>query len=103
MPLIPRMKKIHSKMKLPQDFSNNKSIGIFLDAQGQLTPQYLIQSSRISNSVKTLWLCLYPAKMKKIQSKMKALEWPQDFPHYNPMEAICYNGNQSSDQIWPKT
>ena len=35
--------------------------------------------------------------------KKKALEWPQDFPHYNPMGAICCNGNQSSDLIWPKT
>ena len=28
---------------------------------------------------------------------MKALEWVQDFPHYNPMGAICCHGNQSSD------
>ena len=25
------------------------------------------------------------------------------FPHYNPMRAICYHGNQSSDPTWPKT
>ena len=23
--------------------------------------------------------------------------------HYNPLGAICSNGNQSSDPIWPKT
>ena len=34
---------------------------------------------------------------------MKELEWSQDFPHYNPMEAICCHGNQSSDSILPKT
>ena len=28
---------------------------------------------------------------------MKELEWSQDFPHYNPMGAICCHGNQSSD------
>ena len=27
----------------------------------------------------------------------------QDFPHYNPMGAICCHGNQSSDPICPKT
>ena len=48
-----RMRMIDSKMKeleCSQDFSNNKSMGIFLDAQGQLTPQSLVRSGRISNS-----------------------------------------------------
>ena len=35
-----------------------------------------------------------PASMKKIRSKMKALEWTQHFPHYKPMGAICCHGNQ---------
>ena len=42
-----RMKKIQLKMKAlecSQDFSHYKSIGIFPDAQGQLTPQSLVQS-----------------------------------------------------------
>ena len=34
---------------------------------------------------------------------MKALEWSQHFPHYNPMGAIHCHGHQSSDPIWPKT
>ena len=34
---------------------------------------------------------------------MKALEWSQHFPHYNPMGAIRCHGHQSSDPIWPKT
>ena len=38
-----------------------------------------------------------PASMKKIRSKMKALEWTQHFPHYNPMGAIRCHGHQSSD------
>ena len=40
-----RMRMIESKMKeleCSQDFSNYKSIGIFQDAQGQLTPQSLV-------------------------------------------------------------
>ena len=52
-----RMRLIKSNMKeleCSQDFSNNKSMGIFPDAQGQLTPQSLVRSDRISNSFKML-------------------------------------------------
>ena len=72
-----RMKKIQLKMKAlecSQDFPHYKSMGIFPDAQGQLTLQSMVGSSQISNSSKTLWLFSLPAKMKKIQAKMKALE-----------------------------
>ena len=51
--LSARMRMIDSKMKelgCSQDFSHYKSIGIFQDAQGQLTPQSLVRSGRISNS-----------------------------------------------------
>ena len=48
MSLLPaRMRMIDSKMKeleCSQDFSHHKSMGIFPDAQGQLTPQSLVQS-----------------------------------------------------------
>ena len=60
-----------------QDFSHYKSMGIFPDAQGQLTLQSVVGSGQISNSSKTLWLSSLPAKMKKIRSKMKALECSQ--------------------------
>ena len=52
-----RMKLIESKMKeleCSQDFSHYKSMGIFPDAQGQLTPQSLVRSGRISNSSEML-------------------------------------------------
>ena len=101
-----RMRMIDSKMKeleCSQDFSNYKSMGIFPDAQGQLTPQSFVRSGRISNSSEMLWMFWLPASMKKIQSKMKALEWTQHFPHYNPMGAIRCHGHQSSYTIWPKT
>ena len=55
-------------------------MGIFPDAQGQLTPQSLVRSGRISNSSEMLWLFSLPASMKKIRSKMKALEWTHHFP-----------------------
>ena len=98
-----RMRMIDSKMKeleCSQDFAHYKSMGIFPDAQGQLTPQSL---GRISNSYEMLWMFSLPASMNKIRSKMKALECSQHFPHYNPMGAIRCHGHQSSNPIWPKT
>ena len=78
------MKMIHTKIKeleWSQDFSHYKSMGIFPDAQGQLTPQSLVRSGRISNSSEMLCMFLLPASIKKIRSKMKALECSQHFPH----------------------
>ena len=101
-----RMRMIESKMKeleCSQDFSHYKSMGIFPDAQGQLTPQPLVESGPNSNLSEILWLSSLPASMKKILSKMKALACSQHFPHYNPMGAIRCHGNQSSNPIWPKT
>ena len=52
-----RMKKIQLKMKAldcSQDFSHYKSMGIFPDAQGQLTQQSLVRSCRILNSFEIL-------------------------------------------------
>ena len=68
------------ELECSQDFSHYKSMGIFSDAQGQLTPQSFVRSGRISNSFEMLWMFLSPAGMKKIRSKMKALEWSQHFP-----------------------
>ena len=56
-PLSARMRMIESKVKeleCSQDFTYYKSMGIFPDAQGQLTPQSLVRSSRISNSFEML-------------------------------------------------
>ena len=104
--LSARMKKIHLKMKVlewSQHFSHYKSIGIFPNAQGQLTHKSLVGSRWISNPFEILWLSLLPARIKKKISKMKELEWSKDFPQYNPMGAICCHGNQRSDLILPKT
>ena len=52
-----RMRMINSKMKeleCSQDFFNYKSMAIFQDAQGQLTPQSFVRSGRISNSSEML-------------------------------------------------
>ena len=51
-----RMKKIKIKMKVldcSQDFFHYQSMGIFPDAQGQLTLQSTVRSGKISNSSKT--------------------------------------------------
>ena len=72
-----RMRMIESKMKeleCSQDFTHYKSMEIFSDAQGQLTPQSLVESGRNSNSFEILWLSSLPARIKKIRSKMKELE-----------------------------
>ena len=68
-----RIKKIILKMKAlecSQDFFHFKSMGIFSDAQGQLTLQSMVGSGGISNSTETLWLISLPANMKKIRLKM---------------------------------
>ena len=63
-------------------------MGIFPDAQGQLTHKSLVGSCPISNPFEILWLSLLPARIKKNKSKMKEQEWSQDFSHYNPMGAM---------------
>ena len=65
------------KNEWSQQISHCKSMQIFYDAQGKLTPQTEVGSTLNLNSSKLLWLSLLPARMKKIQSKMKALEWSQ--------------------------
>ena len=54
-------------------------MGIFSDAQGQLTPESTVRSGQISNSFEILWLSCLPAKMKKIRSKIEALECSQHY------------------------
>ena len=66
------MKKIHLKLKAlgrSQHFSHYKSMGIFSDAQGQVTHKSLIESCPISNPSEILWVSLLSVRMKKIQSK----------------------------------
>ena len=106
--LSARMKKIRSKMKALecwQRFLHYKSMGIFPDAQGQLTPQSMVWFGRISNSFVLLWLSWLPARMKKIHSKMKALECWQHFLHYKSI-GIFTRGSRATNSavlgpIWP--
>ena len=61
-----------------QHFFHCKSMEIIPDAQGQLTLLSVVVSGQISISSKLLWFSSLPIRMKKIQSKMKAIEWPQE-------------------------
>ena len=71
-----------------QYFSHYKSMGIFPDAQGQLTHKSLIGSCRISNPSKMFWLSSLLVRIKKNRSKIKELKWSQGFPHYNPIGVL---------------
>ena len=53
--------------------------GDFPNGQGQVTHKSLVGSCRIKNSSEISWISLLPARMKKIQSKMMALEWSQHY------------------------
>ena len=57
------MKTIHWKMKVlewSQRFSHYKSMGIFPNAQGQLTHKSFVGYCQISNPSKILWVSLLP-------------------------------------------
>ena len=55
-------------LECSQDFSHNRSMGIFPDAQGQLTPQSLVRSGRISGVGVGIW-----PKFELIQAFMHVL------------------------------
>ena len=83
-----------NSLEWPYHFSHYKSMGIFRFTQGQLTPQPLVRSTPNANSVQTLWLSSIPERMKKIRSKMKALEWPQD-----KMLNFCAQGQITPESV----
>ena len=97
---------IKSKLKeleCSQDFSHYKSMGIFPDAQGQLTLQSLVDLAEfriVLDVIYVLVVCKY--KDDPITKKSASPRVFTIFPHYIPMGAIGCHGNQSSDPIWPK-
>ena len=54
---------------------------IFPDTQGQLLLNF--------EPIRDFMVVLVAARIMKNKSKMKELEWSQDFTYYNPMGAIC--------------
>ena len=57
----------------------------FSDAQGQITLELVVVSSRKWNSSKLSCMSLLPTRMKMIHTKMKELQWSQHFSHFKSM------------------
>ena len=89
-------------LERPQHISHYKSMGIFPDAQGQLTLQSVVGSSRNSNSVETFIVVPVTYKNEEDPIKNEGARVATRFPRYNSMGAICCHGNEISDPIWPK-
>ena len=66
-------------LEWPQDFAD------FSDSHGYIIPLPVVRSDRNSNTFKVVCMCLMPVIITKNQSKMKALEWPQNFSHCKSM------------------
>ena len=58
-------------LEWPQDYLD------FSDGHGHIILLSVVRD-RNSNSFKNVCMSLMPVRIKKIQSKMKALEWPQN-------------------------
>ena len=78
--------------KNKEDPINNKGARMFTtlyinfsDAQGQRTLELVVVYGRNWNSFKLSCMSLLPTRMKLIHTKMKELEWSQDFSHYKSM------------------
>ena len=57
----------------------------FSYAQGQITLESVVVSGRNLNSSKLSCMSSLPTRMKLIHTKMKELEWSQDFSNYKSM------------------
>ena len=76
----------------------------FSIAQGQITLKSVVVSDRNLNSSKLSCMSLLAARMKMIQSNMKAREWSQHFYHYKSMGFSRRSGAANSAvhcPIWP--
>ena len=56
----------------------------FSDVQGQITLKLVVSGQNL-NSSKHLCISFLPGRMRVIESKMKELEFSQDFSHYKSM------------------
>ena len=60
-----------------------------LDAQGQLALLLVVGFGHKSNPFKLLWFSLLPARIRKIHSKMKALEWSKQIFHCKSLQIFA--------------
>ena len=58
----------------------------------------MIGCGRKSNSFKLLWASLLPARMRKIHSKMKVLEWSQEISHCKSMQIFYVSQGKLTPQ-----
>ena len=93
----------HERASMATPFSHYKSMGKFLDAQGQLTLSSVVRSGRNSNLSEILCMSSLPASIKRIGSKATEKKWRHHFPHYKSMGAFCCHGHLSFDPISFKT
>ena len=89
----------NERASMEKPFSHYKSMGIFLDAQGQLTLSHWSHLAEIRDFMHVLVTCKY----KRIGSKATEKRWRHHFPHYKSMGAFCYHGHQIFDHICLKT
>ena len=95
------IKNERASMETP--FSHYKSIGDFLDVQGQLTPYSVVRSGRNSNSSKILCMSSSPASIRRIGLNATEKKWRHHFPNYKSTGAFCCRVHQSFDPICIKT
>ena len=77
----------------------------FSDAQGQITLESVVVSGRNWNSSKLSCMSSLPTRMKLIHTKMKELEWSQDFSQevYGDFSRRSRAANSAVlGRIWPK-
>ena len=77
-------------------FPNFKPMGIFSDAQGQLTLQSVVQSGRNSNSSELSCMSSLPASMKRIGCKTAEKKWRHLFFIITLIVTM-----ETSSWIWP--
>ena len=77
-------------------------MGIFPDAQGQLTHKSLVGSCRFSNSPKLLCVSLLDERIKKIQLKMWMLERSKHIPSIFKMLKTANSKIKMCDRILTK-
>ena len=75
-------------------------MGIFSNAQGQLTLQPVVGFGPISNSSELLCMLSFLACMEKIQLKIAEIMRGQCSLHTKSMGAVCCHENQSSELTW---
>ena len=71
----------------------------FSDAQGQITLELVVVFGQNLNLSKLSCMSLLPVRMRMIETKMKRLEFSQDFSHHKSMWIF----SDSQGQLTPRS